>query len=226
MSVCAEAALPAAPANPSADAHAARLAKFERERLIVDYLNRGVSVAEIAVQLRVGEKRTRAIIREILARRMPAPPEQYVAIQVSRLNEALLVAYSAMAGMNFKAVDRVVKIVRELDRYHGFTGAERRLPEVSRLEATAQGLAFGAALLCGAELAPQEDERRDLERLERAEAVIASRRDSGDVAIQRGVEDPVAPGSRRFARDDGDRATRIGSDERPENPVQGVEKVE
>ena len=94
--------------------------KFKREQLIVDYLNRGVSVAEIAARFGVGEKRMRAIVREILARRMPHPPEEFVAIQVSRLNEALLVAYSAMSGPNLKAVDRVVKIVRELDRYHGF----------------------------------------------------------------------------------------------------------
>ena len=35
-------------------------------------------------------------------------------------------AYSAMSGQNLRAVDRVVKIVRELDRYHGFFAAERR----------------------------------------------------------------------------------------------------
>ena len=44
-------------------------------------------------------------------------------------NEALLVSYSAMqtsaAGANFEAVDRVVKIVRELDRYHGFAAVPR-----------------------------------------------------------------------------------------------------
>jgi hypothetical protein len=43
---------------------------------------------------------------------------------VSRLREAPLVSYSAMhnsaTGTNFEAVDRVVRIVRELDRYHGF----------------------------------------------------------------------------------------------------------
>ena len=39
---------------------------------------------------------------------------------MSRLNEALLVAYGAMSPVNLEAVDRVVKIVRELDRYHGF----------------------------------------------------------------------------------------------------------
>ena len=96
-----------------------RLAKFKREQLIVDYLNRGLSVAEIAARVGVGEKRMRAIIREILARRMPHPPDEFVAIRVSRLNEALLVAFSGMSGANLRAVDRVVKIVRELDRYGG-----------------------------------------------------------------------------------------------------------
>ena len=73
----------------------------------------------------------RAIIRDPrtgirgLARRMPHPPEPpdpspgVVAIQLSRLNEALLVAYSAMSPTNLNAVDQVVKIVRELDRYGG-----------------------------------------------------------------------------------------------------------
>jgi len=56
----------------------------------------------------------------------------------------LLVSFSAMhtpaAGTNFEAVDRVVRIVRELDRYHGFAAAPRsneeteahRLPPVER----------------------------------------------------------------------------------------------
>ena len=69
-----------------------------------------------------------------LARRMPHPPKPpdpspgVVAIQLSRLNEALLVAYSAMAPTNLKAVDQVVKIVRELDRYGGAFAAEWRAP--------------------------------------------------------------------------------------------------
>ncbi len=127
-----------APSLPArAAGRAARLEKFKREQLIVDYLNRGVSVAEIAARVGVGEKRMRAIIREILARRMPAPPAEFVAIQVSRLNEALLVAYSAMGESNLKAVDRVVKIVRELDRYHGFT-AGRRFLAPSRLQALSE----------------------------------------------------------------------------------------
>src|SRR5208337_65113 len=113
---------------------AARLEKAKRERLIVDLLNCGVAVAEIAARLGVTEKRMRALISEILARRMPEPPAEFVALQVSRLNEALLVAYSAMSGANLRAVDRVVKIVRELDRYHGFSATRRRVPDPPRLE--------------------------------------------------------------------------------------------
>ena len=37
----------------------------------------------------------RALVSEILARRMPDPPAEFLALRVSRLSEALLVAYSA-----------------------------------------------------------------------------------------------------------------------------------
>ncbi len=104
----------------------ARQAKASQERRFIESLNRGVSVAVIAEWEDVGEKRMRALVRDILARRMPEPPAQFLAMQVSRLEEALLVSFGAMSGSNLQAVDRVVKIVRELDRYHGFVAAERR----------------------------------------------------------------------------------------------------
>jgi hypothetical protein len=58
--------VPAAAArNRSIEARrAARLDKFKRERLVIDYLNRGVSVRDIAVKLGVTEKRMRAIVKE------------------------------------------------------------------------------------------------------------------------------------------------------------------
>ena len=68
----------------------------------------------------------RAAIREILRRRRPEALDDFVAVQVSRLNEALLVAYEAMSPENLGAVRLVVQIVRELDRYHGFLPAARR----------------------------------------------------------------------------------------------------
>jgi DNA-binding CsgD family transcriptional regulator len=103
----------------------AHAAKGARERRIVNLLNAGVSVAEIAQSEGVTHRRMRMTVGEILARRAPQPPAEFLALQVSRLSEALLVSYGAMGGGNLEAVDRVVKIVRELDRYHGFAGAAR-----------------------------------------------------------------------------------------------------
>jgi DNA-binding NarL/FixJ family response regulator len=67
MSTFPEPAQPAPP-DPPVGERPARLAKFKREQLTVDHLNRGVSVAEIAARFDMGEKRVRAIIREVLAR--------------------------------------------------------------------------------------------------------------------------------------------------------------
>ena len=109
--------------------HKARQARAEREQGIIFLLNRGVSVAEIATTAGVTIPHMRNLVRKILAERAPAPPAEFLALQVSRLNEALLVSYSAMhnsiTGTNFEAVDRVVRIVRELDRYHGFAAVPR-----------------------------------------------------------------------------------------------------
>jgi hypothetical protein len=158
MLACLEPAPPVGPAHSPAPARAARLKKFQREQLVVDSLDRGVSVAEIAARIGVGEKRMRTIIREILARRMPHPQMEFVAIQVSRLNEAMLNAFSAMSPTNLKAVAQVVKIVRELDRYGGAFAAEWARPEAP----TEADVAFAKAWLGDAELADDEgDDRPD-----------------------------------------------------------------
>jgi DNA-binding CsgD family transcriptional regulator len=116
----------------------ARADKAARERRIVNLLNAGVSVAEIAQSEGVTDRNMRVTVREILARRAPEPPAEFLAVQVSRLSEALLVSYSAMGGGNLEAVDRVVKIVRELDRYHGFAGISHPArTEQGRLAASA-----------------------------------------------------------------------------------------
>src|SRR4029077_6769528 len=74
----------------------ARNAKADREQQIVGLLNRGLSVAEIASRSGVSIKHMRNLVRKILAERMPQPPAEYLGVQVSPLNEALLVSYSAI----------------------------------------------------------------------------------------------------------------------------------
>jgi hypothetical protein len=108
----------------SAGRAAARSRKAEREQQIIALLNAGVSIQEIAARQGVTERRIRQRVQEVLAKRAPRPPAEFVALQVNRLNEALLVAYSAMGGQNLEAVHRVVRIVRELDRYHGLAAPD------------------------------------------------------------------------------------------------------
>ena len=55
----------------------------------------------------------------MVARRASEPSEDFVAVQIARHNEAMLIVYGAMKDGNLAAVDRVLKITREYDRYHG-----------------------------------------------------------------------------------------------------------
>jgi len=71
---------------------AARLKKAAKEARIINQLNGGAAIAELAAREGVTERRIRMMVREILVRRMPPAPAEFAALQVSRLNEALLVA--------------------------------------------------------------------------------------------------------------------------------------
>ena len=139
MSEAAPLPFPVKPRNRSIEARrAARVERAVKERRIVDLLNRGVPVTEIAAREGVTEKRMRAVVREILAGRMPEGGADYAALQLGRLNEALLVAMSAMSGTNIRAIECVVGIVRAMDRYAGFAPASRRgVPQAQAMETEA-----------------------------------------------------------------------------------------
>jgi hypothetical protein len=91
-----------------------------RELHIIERLAAGVSIGEIAAIEKLSRRRVRELIAKRLAERGRLPPQEFFELQARLLGEALLVAYTAMNGGNLQAVDRVVRIVRELDRYHGF----------------------------------------------------------------------------------------------------------
>ena len=89
-------AAPARRGGSSGIRRATQLEKVRRDERIVGLLNRGASVPEIAASEGLTLKRMRNVVREILAERMPQPPAEFLALQVSRLNEALLVSFTAM----------------------------------------------------------------------------------------------------------------------------------
>ncbi len=62
-----------------------------------------------------------------------------------RLDEALLVSFSAMSGENLAAVDRVVRIVRGLVLHHGLDGGGRGTEtRCKSLESLVSGAETGA----------------------------------------------------------------------------------
>ncbi len=95
---------------------------------------------DIAARVGMTERAARVLLRDVLARSIPESPEEFAALQMSRLNEALLVAYGAMGEMNLKAVDRVVRIVRALDRYAAVLAA-RPLTRTPALDHDAEAAA-------------------------------------------------------------------------------------
>jgi len=116
---------PTAVAKPSTRPRpSARRASAERKLRILERLTAGVSVAHIAQTEKLTIRRVRQIIGEMLARREVDPPAGFVQLQIARLSDAMSVAHTMMMEGDLQAMDRVVKIVGELDRYHGFGRAE------------------------------------------------------------------------------------------------------
>lgn len=117
-----------------------------RDLRFIELLGAGVTVEEIAASEGISPQWVRRRKAAILARRAIDPPQEFIQLQIRRLSEALLVAYASMSAGNVKAVDQVIKVVRELDRYHGFGPrlASRTLPEPPPLALPAPPPALGA----------------------------------------------------------------------------------
>jgi hypothetical protein len=107
---------------------------MKRDARILERLAAGLTIQEVALREGISPHRAREWVSAFLARQADDRPGEFIQMQIRRLSEAMLVAYSAMSGGNLKAVDRVVKIVRELDRYHGFAFARPPAPDFAPLQ--------------------------------------------------------------------------------------------
>ena len=111
------------PAPQQARRSAARRATAERKLRILERLTAGVSVGHIAHVENITVRRVRQIIAEMLAKREVDPPAGFVQLQIARLGDAMVVAHTMMMEGDLQAMDRLIKLTGELDRYHGFGGA-------------------------------------------------------------------------------------------------------
>jgi hypothetical protein len=113
----------------------------KRDLRLIEKLAAGVSIEEIAASEGISVQWARERKAVILAERAIDPPHEFVQLQIRRLSEAMLVAYSSMSAGNVKAVDQVIKVVRELDRYHGIA-VHPNAPRLAAPEPAAPPLAL------------------------------------------------------------------------------------
>jgi len=124
----------------------ARETKAVRDVRLFNLLKSGVPIAEIALQEGLSVRRAREVVQEMLERREVDPPAGFVQLQIGRLSDAMMVAHAAMMEGNMQALDRVLRIVGELDRYHGFRSekGEPAAGATRALAASAPALALPA----------------------------------------------------------------------------------
>jgi hypothetical protein len=112
-------------ANPPTRSKRSRVTRAQR---VLASLIAGAGVDEIAATERLTPKRTESILRQELRNRWVAPAEDFARPQIARLEQMILKLLERLQSGDLKAIDRALKIVDRLDRYHGFTKANR-IPE-------------------------------------------------------------------------------------------------
>jgi hypothetical protein len=94
-----------------------------RKERIFDKLVQGVPHAAIARYEKCSIHTVRQTIARELASRRIEPAGDFAKLQIARLNDALMVVHDKMLEGDMAGVDRLLKVVAELDRYHGFAQA-------------------------------------------------------------------------------------------------------
>jgi hypothetical protein len=105
-----------------------RSKRVTRAQRVLASLIAGAGVDEIAATERLTPQRTETILRQELRNRWVAPAEDFARLQIARLEQMILKLLERLQSGDLKAIDRALKIVDRLDRYHGFTKA-KRIPE-------------------------------------------------------------------------------------------------
>jgi hypothetical protein len=111
--------------NPSTRS---KLSRTNLAQRVLASLVAGAGLDEIGAAERLTRKRTENILREALRGRWVAPAEEFARLQIARLERMIAKLVGRLQEGDLEAIDRALKIVDRLDRYHGFTKG-KRLPE-------------------------------------------------------------------------------------------------
>ena len=101
----------------------------KRREACFDLLVAGYSIEQIASAMKKSPAMVRRVIGQALAMRRLDAPEDYARLQVARLTKALRCADVSLEEGDLKAIAPFLKVVRELNLYHGLNvGLARPMP--------------------------------------------------------------------------------------------------
>src|SRR5271155_1302489 len=104
-----------------------REALIKRRETYFDLLVSGYSIEQIASHTKTSVSAVRRAVGQALAKRQLDAPEDYARLQVARLTKALRCADVSLEEGNLKAIAPFMKVVRELNLYHGVSVGSARL---------------------------------------------------------------------------------------------------
>lgn len=109
-----------------ASPRAPRGARPRAERVLAALIG-GEGLEMIVARERLAAKRVEAIVREELGRRWVPPAADFAKLQIARLQELGRPLVDRVNDGDLEALDRALKILDRLDRYHGFSRASPAL---------------------------------------------------------------------------------------------------
>ena len=116
---------------------------IKRRETYFDLLVSGYSIELIASHTKTSASAVRRAVGQALAKRRLDAPEDYARLQVARLTKALRCADVSLEEGDLKAIAPFVKVVRELNLYHGVNVWPRdRPPAPPEIAPTAPPLAL------------------------------------------------------------------------------------
>jgi hypothetical protein len=110
-------------------AKARRAKRVERREAYFDLLASGYTYHQIAGAMKVSLASVRRTIDQAIAERRLDAPEHFVQLQVARLMKALSAADMRIEQGDIRAIAPLVRLMTELNRYHGLGAKYQRLPE-------------------------------------------------------------------------------------------------
>ena len=107
------------PTNPPAKPRRTAYDRAMRANRIFARMLEGQSYAAIAEAEGLTVRRVREIVQQALDRFDIEPSQEYVLVQIARLDAALRLIERKIAEGKLGAVPHLIKVLEQLDRYHG-----------------------------------------------------------------------------------------------------------